>query len=1179
MLGSGDGVRAQTTGQGMLGRGHRTLRSAEDLPAGRLQRDLDRLPLPARARALDRLNRFEFPAADHRSLHVDREGGVFYVCTFALPADLAPPVPAEPPASPAPVPVSPFPSSLQFSSRPGSANTLFLDFDGHTVTGTAWNSSLNRSSIPATAFSSDSDYSHYSDAEQAAIRGIWQRVAEDFAPFDLNVTTIEPASFNQRTGRVLITDHLDANGQPNPFENAGGVAYIGVFNSGSYAFYSPAWVYADNLSQREDYMAEAASHEFGHNLNLSHDGKTDGTEYYSGHGTDDTSWGPIMGTGYGRNVSQWSKGEYYLSNNTQDDLFIMQGFLGYRPDDHGNTSATATPLSVQSNDTVTATTPATDPANSNPANKGVLASMGDVDVFSFNALGGPVRLDVTPWISPANTRGGNADLRARLYNSAGQLLAEASPTDRTHARLQTGVDPGVHFLRVSAVGVGDPTSSSPSGYTEYGSRGQYFITGSVAVAAATVRLEGNLAFGAVQIGTTARRMLTLHNDNPQVLTVSGMAMPAGFSGAWTGAVPALSSRDVPILFSPDAAAAFGGDLAVSVTGGGATQTASVSGVGFDGLFLQVTNPPSGTATLAHAVTSYDLKGRAGLDLQGTLRWSNLLTGASGSTAVQSNWSLLVPSLGLGTNAVRLTATNAPFGFVAATDAAGQAPYLDGWSTGDNGGGGWNAWILAAGEANAGHFRATAASNPRLNIGADAWGLWANSGSQANAYRPLGRPLRTGDTLRVSFENNWIETGSTVGMALLNPAGEALMEFFFMGGGSTYTINDAVTGRNTGIPYTDTGLQLAITPTASNAYRLVVGGTTLLGSFMPRADLTPTRFRAWNHSAGPGEDFNAYFNNLSFSNGPALPSTTTVTASLARLPSGASILVSPSGFTSTYLAVTSLAVQAAGEPPLQYEWQKDSVTLAGRTNAVLDFSPVLRSDAGDYVVIVSNPYGAATSAVAVVVVDKASQSIDFPNPGDQLEEDEVTLSASASSGLPVQWQLLSGPAVLSGAVLTFTATGTVAVAASQEGDLNWLAAQPVTNEFLVTAFADTNANGIPDGWELQYFGSLTNVTATSNADGDVHLDREEYITGTDPIDPDSFFRVHIADVLAAGPPQFGLRWVGVSNRIYRVERVLDVISEYEPVSGDLPAQDPTNEYTETPPDSDIFYYRVRVWLAP
>ena len=51
-------------------------------------------------------------------------------------------------------------------------------------------------------------------------------------------------------------------------------------------------------------LAEAASHEVGHNLGLSHDG-TASTGYYSGQG----AWAPIMGVGYYKPITQWSKGE------------------------------------------------------------------------------------------------------------------------------------------------------------------------------------------------------------------------------------------------------------------------------------------------------------------------------------------------------------------------------------------------------------------------------------------------------------------------------------------------------------------------------------------------------------------------------------------------------------------------------------------------------------------------------------------------------------------------------------------------------------------------------------------------------------------------------------------------------------------------------------------------------
>ncbi len=48
----------------------------------------------------------------------------------------------------------------------------------------------------------------------------------------------------------------------------------------------------------EKYTAEAISHEVGHTLGLSHDGRITPSEgYYAGHGSGDTGWAPIMGVG------------------------------------------------------------------------------------------------------------------------------------------------------------------------------------------------------------------------------------------------------------------------------------------------------------------------------------------------------------------------------------------------------------------------------------------------------------------------------------------------------------------------------------------------------------------------------------------------------------------------------------------------------------------------------------------------------------------------------------------------------------------------------------------------------------------------------------------------------------------------------------------------------------------
>ena len=430
-----------------------------DLPAGKFRNKIERLPLQARERAMAWLDKFHFTTEDLNSLQADAEGGIYYEDNFQL-ADVPAAAEAEPITSEAAVPINPFPASLVFHSRPGAPNVLYLNFTGETVTGTAWNTSLGRTSIPAVAFSTDSDFSTFSDAEQLAIKRIWERVSEDYAPFNIDVTTERPATFTTRTAHALITRSTDANGADTPAASSGGVAYVSVFGTSTYATYRPAWILYNNLGNQESYIAEAASHEIGHNMGLSHDGKTDGTEYYSGHGSGDTSWGPLMGTGYNRNVSQWSKGEYYLANNTQDDLATIAGKLTYRPDDHGNSVASATQLQITGGNNIVSTTPETDPTNSNAANKGVLERNTDVDFFSFATGSGLVSMSVNPWIVAGSvTKGGNVDLVLELYDSSGQLLLANNGSSVTTASFQTNLTEGVYYIAVKGAGVGNPLSS------------------------------------------------------------------------------------------------------------------------------------------------------------------------------------------------------------------------------------------------------------------------------------------------------------------------------------------------------------------------------------------------------------------------------------------------------------------------------------------------------------------------------------------------------------------------------------------------------------------------------------------------------------------------------------------------------------------------------------------------
>ncbi|MFL2832178.1 MAG: hypothetical protein ACJ0BK_00995 [Coraliomargaritaceae bacterium] len=78
-----------------------------------------------------------------------------------------------------------------------------------------------------------------------------------------------------------------------------------------------------------------------------------------------------------------------------------------------------------------------------------------------------------------------------------------------------------------------------------------------------------------------------------------------------------------------------------------------------------------------------------------------------------------------------------------------------------------------------------------------------------------------------------------------------------------------------------------------------------------------------------------------------------------------------------------------------------------------------------------------------------QSITFPNIGNRrLTDGLVTLSANATSGLPVTYVVMEGPAAVSGSTLTLTGLGQVIIQATQAGDVTYAPAVPLTQSFFV-----------------------------------------------------------------------------------------------------------------------------------
>ena len=103
---------------------------------------------------------------------------------------------------------------------------------------------------------------------------------------------------------------------------------------------------------------------------------------------------------------------------------------------------------------------------------------------------------------------------------------------------------------------------------------------------------------------------------------------------------------------------------------------------------------------------------------------------------------------------------------------------------------------------------------------------------------------------------------------------------------------------------------------------------------------------------------------------------------------------------------TLSVDAGGTPPLSYQWRKGGVPISGATASTYSKSNVQASDAGEYDVVVSNPFGSATSRQARVDIEPLSQPEILQNPQGRTVYvgGSVTLNVFATGGgLAYQWQ--------------------------------------------------------------------------------------------------------------------------------------------------------------------------------
>ncbi|MBK7122282.1 MAG: T9SS type A sorting domain-containing protein [Chitinophagaceae bacterium] len=336
----------------------------------------------------------------------------------------------------------------KLNSYPTAIATLFLDFDGHNVQSSVWNSGMPFNCAA-------------SGMTEPQITEAFYRVAEDYRPFNINITTDSTvflaAPLNRRM-RIIIT--TTSSWSPG----VGGVAFIGSFNWGDD---TPAFVFSDRLGPYSPKMiGECISHESGHTVGLSHQSKYTETncyspieQYNSGIGTGETGWAPIMGNSYNRNMSNWNNGPTpYGCNSVQDNLSIIasQNGFGYRTDDYTEALNTSTHTLQGNNFNV----------------NGIITTNTDKDAFTFTLpANSNFILSAIPFNVQGNWIGANLDTRIELYSSPTTLIRDYNPLGSLSVSIDTILNAGTYYLKIYGTG--------NSNIGAYGSLGAYTISGNL----------------------------------------------------------------------------------------------------------------------------------------------------------------------------------------------------------------------------------------------------------------------------------------------------------------------------------------------------------------------------------------------------------------------------------------------------------------------------------------------------------------------------------------------------------------------------------------------------------------------------------------------------------------------------------------------------------------------------
>jgi regulation of enolase protein 1 (concanavalin A-like superfamily) len=313
------------------------------------------------------------------------------------------------------------------NSYPAAPASIFIDFDGGVYHG----------SFTAEPYDVDGAPTTFNLEEQGTIVEAWRQMSMYYGMFNVNVTTIQPASSHPKAWLVVGNNV------------SGGSSYINVFPNSR----------AESRNQSSDARGRVSglAHEIGHNFGNQHTSNYDnlGNKTSEYHGAFDALHGPIMGIDYSGTIHKFTMWHNATrANALQDDMARIAQDLdnyggdGYKADDYAGMIATATALT---------------PTGVTQARVGIIERLTDADAFSFASTGGRYAISV------GRDAPSGVDVKVSVYNAAGALLASKDGDPRAlpiamvnDVHLTLDLPAGTFYVIVESHG-------------NYGDQGQYIV--------------------------------------------------------------------------------------------------------------------------------------------------------------------------------------------------------------------------------------------------------------------------------------------------------------------------------------------------------------------------------------------------------------------------------------------------------------------------------------------------------------------------------------------------------------------------------------------------------------------------------------------------------------------------------------------------------------------------------